>query len=54
MCICVYTYVHAILVNEKRSHEFGGEQERLYWKGFKGEKEGRNVVITVYFPGQGG
>lgn len=39
----IYT---SITISEKRSQEFEGEQGGLYGKVWRGEKEGRNVLIT--------
>lgn len=48
--ICVYTntYMHAITIDEKRGHEFEGDQEGVYERVWREEGEGRNVVKNTF------
>jgi hypothetical protein len=42
MYMCIHTYLHTIIISEKRSHEFG----RGMWESLEGRK-GRDVVIIL-------
>lgn len=46
--ICVYTYMHVIIINEKRGYEFkiAWRWMGVYGAIWKGEREGRNVIIS--------
>lgn len=41
--------MHAMTINEKRSHEFEGEQEGAYRSIQKKDWEGRNIVIKLIY-----
>lgn len=41
-----YTYMHTRTINDKRSHEFEGQQE-LYERIWKKEREARNVAMIL-------
>lgn len=45
MHIFTYTYMHTIILNETRGHEFEEEQLRSYGRAWREEKKGRNAVI---------
>lgn len=42
-----YTFIHAITIDEKRDHEFEGDQAGIYGRDLEEEREGRNVEIKI-------
>lgn len=38
MNIYVYTYIHGIIINENRTHDFESDKKAYIWEGFKGGK----------------
>jgi hypothetical protein len=45
--VYIYAYVH-ILTIKRRGHEFEGKWEGVSGRVWRGEREGRNVVIMLY------